>query len=49
MAFSGALKGGGGKAPLRWLTCCKLKVDQKGVVTSRSQKVLEITDGRAVL
>ena len=50
MTFSGVLKGGGGgKAPFSWLTCCKLKVDQKGVVTSRSQKVLEIIVGRAVL
>ena len=49
MTIRGVLKGGGGKAPLSWLTCCKLKVDQKGVVTSKSQKVLEITDGRAVL
>ena len=52
MTFSGVLKGGGGgepKAPLSWLTCCKLKVDQKSVITSRSQKVLEITDELAVL
>ena len=33
MTFSGVLRGGGGKAPLSWLTCCKLKVDQNGVVT----------------
>ena len=49
MTFSGVLKGGGGKAPLSWLTCSKHKVDQKGVVTSKSQKVLAITDGQAVL
>ena len=51
MTFSGVLKGGGvwWGAPLSWLTCCKLKVDQKGEITSRPQNVLEISDGRAVL
>ena len=51
MPFSGVSIGGGGgsvKAPLSLLTCCKLKVDPKDVVISRSQKVLEISDGRAV-
>ena len=49
MTFNGVLKGGGGgKALLSWITCCKFKVDQKGEVTSRSQNVLEIPDGRAV-
>ena len=43
-----SIEGGGGKALLSWLTCCKFKVDQKGEVCSRSQEVLEIPDGRAV-
>ena len=57
MKSSGVLGvgGGEGKAPLSSLTCCKLKVAQKGVVlTSWSQTfkhdvVLEITDWRVVL
>ena len=32
MTSSKVLKGGGAKAHMSWLTCCKLKVDQKGVV-----------------
>ena len=38
-------RGGGKQAPLS----CKLKVDHKGVVTPRSQNVLEITDAMGKL
>ena len=49
MTFSGVLKGEGAQGPFELVNCCKLKVDKNCVVTLRSQKVLEITDGRAVL
>ena len=57
MTFSGILKGGGGvwgKALLSWLTCCKLKVDQKCSNFEVADKhdvvgLLARTDGRAVL